>query len=503
VAAPFVLQNSFAGIDNDSARDAMRPGACYSLIDYIPSRLDAPIRKRGAWSYQSTAMGACTFVDALSHAPFTAGTKLLAIGSDGNLYDNTSGTPSSLGATVAATQNPIFFNNAITMFAFDGTSTGKTYDTGGGLQALGGTPPTARYGCVFKGRLVAANTNANPRNVYFAPAGWGPGGTGGTWDTANAMSPTSQPVNGVAPTNSSILVFHDAQVERLRGSIPFGTTNSDMVLEPLFAGVGCADARSIITWNDQVIWADTRGVYQTDGAALRDLTTLTGMKSLWLSKLSGWTAPTSASTGWRIAGGLYKDHLFMSVTNTTNHVATFVFDLARNIGWRFSNFNFRAYHRAIGTTDESYVAHAGAGRTATISQTWSPSAFGIRDQDGVAIEPVIETTYFRGFQRFHRKWVESMGKQRWHYIYVTYECTDAGTDDPTLTVSCATTPDASGTYATTLTTLAETTQYTRVRIPVRLGSNGLALKIAQTNPSADTRIYAIEADYEPIEGHRL
>jgi hypothetical protein len=486
----------------------MRPGASFNLQDWIPARLDAPLRKRGGWSYQSTAMGSSTFVDVLVHAPFAAATKLLAIGSDSNLYDNTSGTPSSLGATVAGLQNPTFFNNSIQMFAIDGTTAPKTYDTTNGLIAMGGSPPTARYSCVFKGRLAASNTNAAPTAVYFAPPGWGPSGAGGSWDTTNAQTPTSQPVNGLAATANSILVFHDSLVERLRGNIPFGTTNSDMVLEALWGGIGCADARSIVTWNEQVLWADARGVYQSDGAAVRDLTTLTGMKSLWQASLSGYVKPTSASTGYRIAGGLYRDHLIMSVTNQSGStpfvVETFVFDLANQIAWRFQNFPVRAFARAQGSTDEAYMALAHQGRTATMSSCWAPAAANKNDADGTAVLPVWESTFFRGYQRYNRRWIQSMGLQRWHYLYPSYECVDAGSDGPFLTMSIGTTPDKGSVYPVTLTpTLGTTTGYMRMRIPVRLPANGLTVRIAQTNASADTRLYGLEADYAPVEGSRL
>lgn len=503
MANPFPIQQSWPGIDRDRSRDAMRPGTSFNLQDYIPDRLDAPLRKRGGWTMQSTAMGASTFVTDLLHAPFSSGTKLLATGSDANLYDNTSGTPSSIGATVYGGQNPTFFNNSIAMFAND-YSAPKTYDTVNGLIAMGGAPPLCRFSCVFKGRLVAANTSALPTTVFFAPVGWGPNAVGGNWDTTNAQAPTSQPVTGLAATSAAIMVFHDSLVERLRGTIPFGTLNSDMSLEPLWGGVGCADARSIVSWNQNVLWADTRGVYQSDGAAIRDLTTTTGMKGLWQSALTGFTKPTTVSNGYRIAGGLYRDHLFMSITNGTAFVDCFVFDLANQVGWRFQNFGVRAFARSTSSTDESYMALANTGRTAMMSSCWSPSASNKNDGDGTAVLPVWESTFYRGYQRYNRRWVQSLGLQRWHYLYPTYECTDAAADAPFLTVSIATTPDQGAVYPKTLSpTLSATTAYKRVRIPVRLPASGLTVKITQTSASADTRLYGLEADYAPVEGSRL
>lgn len=499
MGAPFTLQQAFAGIDRDNSRDMARPNTAYNLQDYIPYRIGAPLRKRGGWGY-SGALGSSTFVDALAHVPFPSGASLCAIGGDANLYVG----GSSIGATVAAAQNPVWFNQALVMYARDGATTGKTYDASGGLLALGGTPPPTIYGCAFKGRLYGANTAAHPNYLYVAPAGWGPSGAGGSWDTTNGFVPTLSAVNGVAPSAAAVLIFHDKSVERLRGTIPPGTTNSDMILEPLFQGMGCVDARSITSFNGNVIWADQLGIYETDGAAPRDLTSQVGLKQLWQQSMAGFTKPTSSSNGWRCAAGMYGDFLLMSITNAGAFVDAYCIDMSNLIGYRFQNFPFRSFAASSGSGNEIYMAHANVGQVALGAGMWSPTAANKLDGDGSPVLPSFESTYWRGWTHWHRKWVPSQGLQTWRFLYADYQLVDAAADLPTLAVSLAKTPEAT-TYATTLTSAPATAAGTlgRTRHPLNFPAPGVAIKVAQTAASADTRIYAFEAEYGPREGSRL
>jgi hypothetical protein len=75
-----------------------------------------------------------------------------------------------------------------------------------------------------------------------------------------------------------------------------------MVREPLF-DVGCIDARSIVPYGDNVIFANEQGIWMTDGADPREPRRVAGLLSYWIDLLaatrdSGRSPPasTAAST---------------------------------------------------------------------------------------------------------------------------------------------------------------------------------------------------------------
>lgn len=471
MAKPVLLQGAYSlGMKQDVSRQELPKGAVWNLQDYVPDRLGAPLEKRGAWSYASTALGASTYADAVAHVPFrSVGNQLVAIGQDGNFYTVSVTIPTSQGASGRLAQLPVLYYDVLFLPNADGINAPKQWD-GTTLAAVAGSPPAGSKAVVFKNRLALGGPGAT---LYFHP----PGALGQTWDTTRAVYVTSAPIIGLASQRSSILIFHPSQVERLRGSIPAGTTNSDMYLEPLFTGMGCIDARSIVAWNDLIIWADGRGIYQTDGAVPLDLTTAAGMKGMWQSTLSGYT------TNWTVACGVIRDLLIVSVMNGTTFVDCFVIDLARRTFWRFKNYPFRMLAPSVGLSEEVYGALAGSPRIAALAGLFTPGIGA--DADGTAILPVLETPY----------WKPTTFKKRWRYVYTGYDLRG----DATIAVSATGSPTE--TY-TALASYAATTDFTRKRMPVRFHSHGLALKYAQVSASSHHRLYEIEADTWSEEGSR-
>jgi hypothetical protein len=150
-----------------------------------------------------------------------------------------------------------------------------------------------------------------------------------------------------------------------------------------------------------------------------------------------------------------------------------------------------------------------AGEIAKLSGIWSPSGSPKKDGNVVTPTPIIETGSFRGYDRLHRRWIESMGLQKWRYVYLDYDLRDAASDNPTITLSYATTPG--GSY-TTMTggTIPETTDYGRVRRSVHNAtvgaatrSNMMEFKLAVNGPYAAAKIYTLEGTFEPIDIGRL
>lgn len=491
MASPFPLDDSWAlGMRRDYARDSMPPGSAWNLVDWIPNELQAPLRKRGGWTYVGGAMAGVTQMQTLCWAPFSAGSQLVGVSQDGNVWNVLAVT--TPGAAYTGVQNPFFYRNKVIFPNSDGTTAIKYYD-GTSVAALTGAF-TGKYGGVFKDHAVLAGSSANPNRLAFSnPA------DPTTWDLTLQVWDASFPLKGLGFCRTGILCFEESQVEIINGSIP--PPGGDLSMRPLVQ-TGCLDAQSIVNWNDKVIWAGAEGVFQTDGSATDDLTAIGGMSNYWRD-----TFLASYASTWHIVSGVYRNHLFVTLLDDSNVVQdTLVFDLVRHCWWRFSNFKMRGAAQVHTNPEELYIS-AGA-RVAKVSACWTPASSNKADADGTNVLPVLESSTHRGFMRFHRRWLTSQALQTWRSLYLDYDLRDAATDDPTLTVAVNDTPEASS--YTTITggagqspNFVETTAEKRMRILANHPSNGLAYKLTQNNPSSDTRLYAVEAEYAGREASTL
>ena len=90
--------------------------------------------------------------------------------------------------------------------------------------------------------------------------------------------------------------------------------------------------------------------------------------------------------------------------------------------------------------------------------------------------------------------------ERMASVAVTESHVVAATDNPTMAVSYIKNPEDA---YTSLATITETTNKSRQKIPLRVSSDAVGLKLVQSNASSDTRIYALEAEVSRREGSRL
>lgn len=407
----------------------------------------------------------------------------------------TAGARSGTGATATVTFTATSGTGA-TANSYASTTTGA-HSTFANATFMGGLvgAPNGKLAAVYKDHTILANSLSNPNRVWFSAAG-----DPTAWDTSYGWWDTTGPITAIGTIPNAILIFHADSVERLRGNTP--PPGSDMTLEP-FLGYGCLDPFSVVSWRNRLVFASSGGIYMTDGATDVDLTASAQMKTYWQSLLAGYTS------SWRIAAGVYRDHYIVSVNNGNTLVDCLCVNLLSGAMWRFSNLHGSAFVNVTSSLqEECYMGQWNAGRVAKLSTLWSPSATVKTDGDSTVPTPIIETGDFRGYDRRHRSWIQSFGKQKWRFLYVDYDLRDAASDNPTITLSYATSP--TGSYSSVAGgTLPETSDYTRKRrsLNATIGgaarSNMLGLKVAVTGPYATAKLYALEVDYSPIGSGQL
>lgn len=501
---PIPLQSVFNGFRQDDPRDQIANSAVWNMVDWIPWKLAAPLQKRGGWAYGSPALGATTYVQGLVRTPaYAAGEFNLAITSDGHCYKFTDNTDSDIGTAFAISQNPVIHRNAAgnwlaIITASTGTTTPKSYD-GTTFGDLGGTPPKAIFANVWNDRLLLGNgqvgATSYPGRMWFGPVG----DSSSTWDTTNSWWDFDRPIVGIGVTRNAILAFHARTTSRLRGTTPPTQTSvSDLVQDDPFPGVqsvGCIDARSIVNYGDDVIWADFTGVYMSDGVTIKNLTAEGGVTAAWRGSLINYVS------GYSVASGVFKDVLVISILdNSRNPVDCFCYDLLRGFWYRFSHMPALCFMSIPGV--KTYMGLSTAGRVANLETVFHDET--ASDADGTAVTPVLETPSYRGFMRLHRKWIQSMALQQWIRLYVDYEMVNGGAA-PTLTVSYCLDPlnPENVTYTALSPTLPASALTSRVKRDLSVRGRTIAFKIQQTNASTDTMLRSIEGEFYPLEVGRV
>lgn len=497
MAQPVEIFKNIKGFTRDFAVDSLPAGYLWDLVDAIPNRKGARIEQRGAWEYFTTALAGT--IQGGYHASFAAGQKLYAV-ANSRVWgiDLTSGAQTDLGAGPATmVQNGVKLTDRVYFMDGAGLTVPTVVSYAVAPAALGASAPKAKVGIAYKARLVLAGDPAHPERVYFSPLEED-GGPPGTWD-ADSWIGTNNEVTGMAAMAGQILVFHPAAIERIRGSIPPALdVDTDMFVEPLTEQVGCTLPHTIVPWRENIIFADERGIFLTDGSTVRNLAELGGVGDFWRIAYGNRIANNAVSAG------TFLDYLIVTVNalvGATPVSFTLVCDLNTRSWCRFTNFPATCYITSESAMEQTWCGHLTTNRLTRVSRMFqdvvpapAPPLPDYVDGNGVNVLPTFTT----GFERLAKE----EGMQRLHYIFPSYHhesfvraVTADGvkveyrTDPPT--------PEDID-YATGAVTgwieagrLPDTQEYARKKVPVGRRGYGIMVKVTALTPSRINRFYAL------------
>lgn len=487
MAKTVVLQDRFdRAMVRDLPIDQLPKGAVWDLVDMMPGSDGAGLQKRGRWARHSTTLGAGTTASALTVAPFATGPQIVAINSSGAVkqVDLAAGTVTARGTAQVPFQAPVFYREKVYIPSDNGTTTVKSYAGAADAAAAAGSPPAGMFAAVWKDHLVLARNAANPNRMWFSN-----GGDPTVWDTVEQWLDLSFVPNGLATLRGLILSFSEVAVERIRGSIIPGVAGNDMEKEVMF-NIGCPDPAAIAVSDDYVVWANSDGVYLSDGIGLVDLTQQCGIHSYYTDSTFGQINS--------LTGGLWRGHYILSIYSGTTFVNAFVFDISRRRAWRLTNLEAAMMATAPTSTagsasGELFFAELENPYVGRLSFMFLHGDQLSIDGNDVYAAPAVRTGHFRGTQ----------GRKRWRRLFVNYvHETSTGTVgwnfDPTLTAATLT-----GTLPATAD--AEVV-LPRAQIPITASkhADGLSVYLAGGAGAtcSDFRIYALEAEVHAIEQSR-
>lgn len=475
------------GVYSDSARDRLPDGSVWEMTDWVPAVLQAGARMRGAWKYQSPVLG--NPIDGMIFAPFLKGSKLLACHLDqvADVSLTTMASTAVPGVIAPTRQNPVYHRDRVIVPAADGGSFARriTYD-GISPPAIVQLPDLAvgRYATVFKDRTVLGNTVAQPQRVTFSPGG----DPTKPWDVLSVID-TSIAVTGLAAQRTQVLAFHDSSVERIRGTIPPNSDTEDktgdMILDVLWDRAGCYDARSIAGYQDNVLFADARGIQLTDGAIVRNVTVQAGVMSLW-HKSFGRPGPPDS-----ISAVVHRDWYICTIRHPGLPPITFVVDIPTRRIFTLGNIDARSFAFSIATSEKLFGTDEKTQRVTDLTPVFDPDPTVLQvDADGAPVLPSLAS----GWTLLDKK----PGFKRVIEAHFSYEA-HRDDDNEVFQVSYINSPTAAD---KALTQLRTANKYTRRPVAVRRRMEGLAVRMQQLLPTKDSRLFDISVRTYPEEQSR-
>jgi len=486
------LLREIRGVYSDRARDRLPDGSVWEMIDWVPDLMQAGARIRGAWLYKSTVLPSPP--DGLLYAPFIAGPKLFVISGS---YAHDIPLSGAIGATQFSAaipptrQNPIFHRNRVVVPAADGV-TNCTIITWDGINPpVPATGPggainsaTGRYATVWKDRTVLANSNTQPSIVRYSQIG----DPTIAFDDLSKVN-TSYAVTGLAAQRAQVLCFHDSSVERLRGTTPPDSTltdkTGDLTLDVLWDRAGCYDARSIAYWQDNVLFADARGIQLTDGSVVRNVTVQGGVINLWHQVFNRGGKPDT------VAGGVYRDYYLCTLRKAGYPPYTFVVDIPNRKVFTIGNVDSACYAFSVATVEQLFGTNQQTKQVTDLTPVFDPDASKLQiDDNGTAVLPTIST----GWDRLTRK----PGFKRVIEAHVSYTA-DRDDNQEVLQTYYINSPIGAD---KALGQLRPSKSYIRRPVPIRRRMEGLGMKITQTLPTKDTRLFDISVRTYPEEPSR-
>ena len=530
MGTPLPVLSAFEGFMRDIPRSQLPAGVMWDMVDWIPG-LDGSARKRfgiapaggvgTASDFNTIHAVSLNFGTFCAYVPFASGHEVVAATESNELFRYTE--PTYAGSYVASlggakTQaRPVFHREKLVIV--DQSRECVFYTGGGVAPTVGVGTPHGKCATLWGDYTVVAGTSAQPQRVYFSAAG-----DPTTYDLTNSWIDIPGAVVGVQGIRGALLVWTDREVWRVRGDTPPSNGIIGNLVRDKLADTGLVDERSIATYGDTVIYANAEGIWATAGAAPVDLTESGGIGTFWrqiIGQLSTW-----GPSGYTIAAGIYRGYYVISVLSAQANVKTTLLCNLSSRRWiRFSGDTIGSmFAHNLSNTEELFFTSLLNGYVATLSSAWGNlTASPATDFVTGTFVPSIETPMFKGWQRFHRRWVPSNATSVWQRVYLFYygKLGNGLLSGAPISVGYTTTPNPAAFQESVqlpftppgYTLLSGSLPYvnaeTRGRLAINAGNGGavpareIGFRIYQTaNNACDVWLNSLELEYFTREGSR-
>lgn len=480
-----LLQGRYAvGMMRDVPRHQLPPDAVYNLVNFIPDLRGAPLTGRGSWTYYNSSGALPSQGKSALYWRKSNGNEELISQAGSTVYRiPTVGSVVSIGSVSSSNpyQNPVPYGSKVLIpnaggappvaHVYDGTSI--TAVTGFSAKA-----PLAVFATIYKDRAWLAEITSDLR-VYASAAG-----DIGSYDETYRFFGLNALPTGMASLRNAMLIFHKDRTTRVRGDTPPSATSTGNLIRESFLDVGCLDARSIANYSDYCIFASKQGVFLTDGSFGDDLTLRGGISEYYrglAAQVEGFGSSLSAAVGWVMRG-----HYFLVLTNSSGAILDcLVCNLGTKRWFRFAN----VYPASVSVyNDEAYGIMRTLHKAVKFSNFFSN--FGGTDPDGIEIDPVLETGFFR----------DKPGLKRWNSVYLGFT-SSATIEVFRVLMHAPNTYVSLGTFG--ISNFDTNYVYTRDRLPIGEVAEGIAFKVATGISPTTYELYDLGVHMHTLSQSRI
>lgn len=510
MASPGLLTDNWSkGQISDVAPNRNPPNSALTMLNWIPDFGAAPLMKRAAWSYAYTAAASLatsvstssTGIYAIGYMQFTDGPAVIAIDQAGRIIElKNSGTGVLLDATglaEAPINNPFWHLDRCIIPGSSGTKFPWQVTTNGSgtaaAAAFSNPFPKAKHGCSWQNYLLMSNGgdfadsyNIKRRRTWFSDPFLL------TFTAANnSYLDWPDEIRAVVPMTNALVGFGDHACWIATGDTP--PPNNNLVLRDLYPQ-GVLDARSIAMWNGYIIFANSTGIWKTDGTSLVNLTDRCGLSTQYKA-LTG-----SFTLSWTQAGGVFQNRYHLTTCNDSGvEQSTIVLDLNMESGYMFSGLPTRCYASVQTGPWASTIASAqdllfGVNNVAQVGRlqpAYDQTAAGKADANGVVIPYTLTTPFYQ---------MGTAAEKRFRRLFLNFDLdTSTGGDTPEIAYAITQAPSTANPTYTSMTFPTTTGQS---RQPVFVNDKGrwisFRIRGKQSGPSGTTRLFLYSME---LEGH--
>lgn len=518
-----LADNFSLGLMTDPPVDKMPRGASRRFTNFLPPGSGAEAKKRGGNAYASVNHGMQQRM--IAWAPFDDDPHAVLLGLTGGPnprpldvwgihapYDTTSGvyvstimTPTG-GPLGQEPVHPPFWHQGGKALIILGNAQVSQFQTpvkyfvsGGVYQTanLGGTPPLASVGASWGDYLILANGKVGA--TRFSNRMWFSGvGAFETWNTGTSYLDFPEEIIAVVPKGNLIFVFGRSGVHMITGDTP--PPGGNMNVRKFAFGQGCSYSASAVTYKDYVIWANSNGIWKSDGSQPVDLTAQGGISSYWVYLMK------SLRTYSKILSGTYRNFLFVTVMDSADsvnyfEVVTLVYNLETQVWVEWNNFGTLAYAKApaAGAFAEELFMAASANRAIKVSGCWFPDTTNAIDANGGHVEIDLIT----GAERLGVEGFKRIRKVLCSYSFYTPLGVSAVSVHASLSpFSDVADPTSLGMNSIDLGSLTPSVQageQTRAARFLNRKTKTAQIQLTQAGYSADFRLYGIEVETDLLD----
>jgi hypothetical protein len=494
------------GIISDAAPSALAPGQVVACKDFMLDKPGLAYKRGGRVQVGGTNMGGGRMYF-VHYADFPASnhSEWVALAGDLTLYRLIGSTWTAVGGVLSSANLTPVCRPVMVPYSGTPTTAGKLIwpaaagndfprvYPGNGAAVRAMTGPTSAANCgrqaeYWLSRLWLAASSTYEDHIWFSPPNGGGLEVESGWTTANGSSfiVADHGITGLAALQNVMIVFGRTSLERLTGNVPYGPgANLD---HKTFASVGTTDARSIVKWNDQAIFANAAGVYSTTGLGVDDLTADGSFKRQWQSLTAGYS-----EHGWTLSAGMIRNYYIIAIADdSTTNIATCVCDVPRRVWWQITGWNPIWFGSGSVASEDLYSAQYGTARVYSLASLFAPTAATKNDAGSASnLQPTLTTRTLTMGDPGLKVWLDGQ---------LMYMLVDAASDAPTLTLQVDTgispgtpaTVAEDGTFAVTGTTMQ------RPNFRLAELAEAVQFTLTQTGPSARTELYGIQARALPL-----